>query len=71
TKINSVLNGQTPTEQVSGWAGTYFSADDHEVEDDRVRDMLILLSGIDLKDTPETYLHSTHDLNELIKQYTE
>lgn len=42
-----------------------------EVEDDRVWDMLILLSGIDLKNSPKAYLHSTYDLNDWIKQYTE
>jgi hypothetical protein len=70
-KIKSVLNGQTTREEVSDWAGTYVYADDPEVEDDRVWDMLILLSGIDLKDSSETYLHSTDDLNDWIKQYTE
>ncbi|MGY3835753.1 hypothetical protein ACWNPK_00790 [Bacillus atrophaeus] len=70
-KIKSVLNGQTTREEVSDWAGTYVYTDDPEVEDDRVWDMLILLSGIDLKDSPEAYLHSTDDLNDWIKQYTE
>ncbi|WP_250623579.1 DNA-binding protein [Bacillus subtilis] len=70
-KIKSVLNGQTTREEVSDWAGTYVYAYDPEVEDDRVWSMLILLSGIDLKDSPETYLHSTDDLNDWIKQYTE
>lgn len=70
-KIKSVLNGQTTREEVSDWAGTYVYADDPEVEDDRVWDVLILLSGIDLKDSSETYLHSTDDLNDWIKQYTE
>ncbi|MDN0191733.1 DNA-binding protein [Bacillus stercoris] len=70
-KIKSVLTGQTTREEVSDWAGTYVYADEPEGEDDRVWDMLILLSGIDLKDSPETYLHSTDDLNDWIKQYTE
>ncbi|MBC9027031.1 hypothetical protein JDW21_17640 [Bacillus subtilis] len=70
-KIKSVLNGQTTREEVSDWAGIYVYAYDPEVEDDRVWNMLILLSGIDLKDSPETYLHSTDDLNDWIKQYTE
>ncbi|WP_254610270.1 DNA-binding protein [Bacillus tequilensis] len=70
-KIKNVLNEQATREEVSDWAGTYVYADDPEGEDDRVWDMLILLSGIDLKDSPETYLHSTDDLNDWIKQYTE
>ncbi|MCY8029021.1 hypothetical protein MOB47_05870 [Bacillus inaquosorum] len=70
-KIKSVLNGQTTREEVSDWAGTYVYADDPEVEDDRVWDMLILLSGIDLKDSPENFLHSTDDLNDWLKQYME
>lgn len=61
-KIKIVLNGQTTREEVSDWAGTYVYADDPEVEDDRVWDMLILLIGIDLKYYPETYFHSTDDI---------
>lgn len=70
-KIKSVLNGQTTREEVSDWADTYVYADEPEVADDRIWDMLILLSGIDLKDSPETYLYSTDDLKDWIKLYTE
>ncbi len=70
-KIKMLLIGKTTREEVAKWAGTYVYADDPEIEDDRVWDMLILLSGIDLKDSPETYLHSTDDLNDWIKQYME
>ncbi len=70
-KMKKLLIGKTTREKVAEWAGTYVYADDPEIEDDRVWDMLILLSGIDLKDFPETYLHSTDDLNDWIKQYTE
>ncbi|MEC2065854.1 DNA-binding protein [Bacillus inaquosorum] len=70
-KIKSVLNGQTTREEVADWAGTYVYADDPKIEDDIVWDILILLSGIDLKDSPETYLHSPDDLKDWIKQYTE
>lgn len=70
-KIKIVLNGQTTREEVSDWAGTYVYADDPEVEDDRVWDMLILLSGIYFKYYPETYFHSTDDINDWIKQYME
>lgn len=70
-KIKNLLNGKTSRRDVSDWAGSYVYADDPEVEDTRVWDMLILLSGIDLKDSAETYLHSTDDLNDWIKQNTE
>lgn len=56
---------------MADWAGTYVYADDPKIEDDIVWDILILLSGIDLKDSPETYLHSPDDLKDWIKQYTE
>ncbi|ATO27085.1 DNA-binding protein [Bacillus atrophaeus] len=70
-KMKKLLIGKTTREEVAEWAGTYVYADDPEIEDDRVWDMLILLSGIDLKDSPETYLHSTDDINDWIKQYME
>ncbi|MCY7482444.1 MULTISPECIES: DNA-binding protein [Bacillus] len=47
-KIRKVLKGMITREQVSDWAENYVSADDPEIDDDQVWDMLVLLSGIDL-----------------------
>ncbi|WP_332840659.1 DNA-binding protein [Bacillus safensis] len=56
-------------EQVSDWAENYVSSDDPEIDDDQVWDMLVLLSGIDLKDSPNSYLHSVDDLNNWLEKY--
>ncbi|MFF2415363.1 MULTISPECIES: DNA-binding protein [Bacillus] len=56
-------------EQVSDWAENYVSSDDPEIDDDQVWDMLVLLSGIDLKDSPNSYLHSVDDLNDWLEKY--
>ena len=68
-KIRNVLKGMITREQVSDWAEIYVSSDDPEIDDDQVWDMLILLSGIDLKDSPNSYLHSVDDLNDWIEKY--
>ncbi|MEC3812718.1 nucleotide-binding protein [Bacillus altitudinis] len=54
---------------MSDWAEIYVSADDPEIDDDQVWDMLILLSGIDLKDSPNSYLHPVDDLNDWLEEY--
>ncbi|AOC56040.1 MULTISPECIES: DNA-binding protein [Bacillus] len=68
-KIQKVLNGTMTREEVSDWAEIYVSADDPEVDDEKVWDMLILLSGIDLKDAPNSYFHTEEDLEEWIRKY--
>ncbi|WP_224925960.1 DNA-binding protein [Bacillus pumilus] len=68
-KIRQVLKGTITREQVSDWAEIYVSSDDLEIDDDQVWDMLILLSGIDLKDSPNSYLHSVDDLNDWLEKY--
>ncbi|AKU33097.1 MULTISPECIES: DNA-binding protein [Bacillus] len=68
-KIRNVLKGTITREQVSDWAEIYVSADDPEIDDDQVWDMLILLSGIDLKDSPNSYLHPVEDLNDWLEEY--
>ncbi|MFL0435802.1 DNA-binding protein [Bacillus pumilus] len=68
-KIRQVLKGMITREQVSDWAEIYVSSDEPEIDDDQVWGMLILLSGIDLKDSPNSYLHCVDDLNDWIEKY--
>nr|WP_240909084.1 DNA-binding protein [Bacillus paralicheniformis] len=51
-KMKEVLKGDMTREELSDWAGGYVYADDPEVEEERVWNLLILLSGFDLKDSP-------------------
>ena len=68
-KMKEVLKGDMTREELSDWAGGYVYADDPEVEDERVWNLLILLSGFDLKDSPETYLHDKEELKDWIEEY--
>ncbi len=55
-KADLILNGQAAREEVSDWACEYVAADDPAVEDETVWEMLVYLSGFDLKDSPDAYL---------------
>ncbi|MED1575514.1 MULTISPECIES: DNA-binding protein [Bacillus] len=68
-KIRKVLEGTMTREQISDWVEVYVSADDPEIDDDQVWDMLVLLSEINLKDSPNSYLHSVDDLNDWLEKY--
>jgi hypothetical protein len=69
--LKSVLVGKMTREEVSDWASFYVMADNPSINDENVWDLLILLSGIDVLDSPTTYLHNDEDINDWIKQATE
>ncbi|AME06923.1 DNA-binding protein [Bacillus siamensis] len=68
-KAGLILNGQAEREEVSDWASEYVAADDPAVEDETVWEMLIYLSGFDLKDTPDSYLHTIEELRYWLQEY--
>ncbi|MGP3780502.1 DNA-binding protein [Bacillus sp. 4A_MP3] len=63
-KADLILNGQAAREEVSDWACEYVAADDPAVEDETVWEMLVYLSGFDLKDSPDAYLHTIEELKD-------
>ncbi|MDJ1630443.1 DNA-binding protein [Bacillus velezensis] len=70
-KADLILNGQAVREEVSDWAPEYVSADDPAVEDENVWEMLVYLSGFDLKDSPDSYLHTIEELKDWMQTYKE
>lgn len=68
-KAGLILNGQAEREEVSDWASEYVAADDPAVEDETVWEMLIYLSGFDLKDSPDSYLHTIEELRDWVQEY--
>ncbi|CCG51828.1 putative nucleic acid binding protein [Bacillus velezensis YAU B9601-Y2] len=46
---------------MSDWASEYVAADDPAVEDETVWEMLVYLSGFDLKDSPDAYLYTLEE----------
>ena len=69
-RLKLVLIGEMTREEVSDWASFYVMADNPNIGDGNVWDLLILLSGIDILDSPTTYLHNEEDINDWIKQAT-
>ncbi|MBI0577374.1 DNA-binding protein [Neobacillus cucumis] len=70
-KLKLVLIDEMTREKVSDWASFYVMADNPNIDDKNVWDLLILLSGIDILDSPTTYLHNEEDINDWIKLATE
>ncbi|EIF15266.1 MULTISPECIES: hypothetical protein [Bacillus] len=68
-KAGLILNGQAAREEVSDWACEYVAADDPAVEDETVWEMLVYLSGFDLKDSPDSYLHKLEELRDWMQKY--
>lgn len=54
---------------MSDWACEYVAADDPAVEDETVWEMLVYLSGFDLKDSPDSYLHTLEELKDWMQTY--
>ncbi|KZE59880.1 DNA-binding protein [Bacillus amyloliquefaciens] len=68
-KAGLILNGQAAREEVSDWASEYVSAGDPADEDETVWEMLVYLSGFDLKDSPDAYLHTIEELRDWVQGY--
>ena len=63
-----MVNGQLTREEVSDWASFYIMADEPTIEDEHVWDLLILISGVDIRDSAISYLHNEEDLKAWIER---
>ncbi|UQZ35446.1 DNA-binding protein [Paenibacillus sp. PK3_47] len=68
-KFEQVLNCQLKREEVADWASQFVFNDDFEFRDERLWDLLTIASGIDLKDSPDEYLHEEEDIRNWIKKF--
>ncbi|MEO2076626.1 MAG: hypothetical protein ABGX20_14750 [Bacillus sp. (in: firmicutes)] len=69
-RLQAVLDGQLTREEVADWASRYVMADDLTIHDEIVWDFIQILSGIDLLDSPTSYLHDEGDIHNWIKRAT-
>lgn len=74
-RLNLVLEGSLTREEVSNWA-EYWSRkfiDEHGLSEYNllVWKYLDVVSGVDLKDSPISYLHSDEDIVEWIQSFKE
>jgi hypothetical protein len=69
-RLKSVLNGELTREEVSEWASYYVMADDPTIDDEIVWDLLKIISGIDILDSPTSYFHNEEDIKDWIRKAT-
>ncbi|MCH6268885.1 DNA-binding protein [Neobacillus citreus] len=69
-RLKSILNGEMTREEVSDWASYYVMADAPTINDEIVWDLLKIISGIDILDSPTSYLHNEEDIKDWMKQAT-
>lgn len=69
-KLNMIFEGKLSREEVSDWASEYVMQDEPCIEDETVWEFLQVVSGVDIKDSPEEYLHVEQDLEDWIKKYS-
>lgn len=68
-QFDSLISGTASRERVSDWARSIREADDRDEvqlssdeDGDRIWKAVLFLEGVDLKDSPETYLHNEADI---------
>ncbi|MGW2819100.1 DNA-binding protein [Streptomyces sp. NPDC001415] len=66
--LRGLINGSMEREDVADWAMEWITDHEGEVTDPKVWDALIQLSGADLKDAPDEYLHGADDFLAWLKQ---
>ncbi|MFV9511283.1 DNA-binding protein [Tepidibacillus sp. LV47] len=69
-KLKMILSGQLTREEVADWASEYVMQDDPNISDETVWELLILACGVDLKDSPDEYLHVEEDIIDWINKYS-
>lgn len=70
-KLVEFLNGFTTREEVSNWAYGFldkFTFGNDNI-DEKTWKYLVTISGIDIKDSPNNYLHNIEDIKNWIKMY--
>ncbi|WP_174732176.1 DNA-binding protein [Mesobacillus harenae] len=67
-KLKLVLGGEMTREEAAEWAEFFVMCDIPAIEDEKVWDLLIIISGIDILYSPTSYLHSEEDIEEWIKE---
>lgn len=69
-RLDLVLTDGMTREEVSDWASYYVMADNPTIDDENVWELLKIISGIDILDSPKTYLHNEEDIKDWIKKAT-
>lgn len=70
SRFEFILQGEISREEVADWASEYVMHDSPNVTDETVWELLILACGIDLKNSPDEYLHDEQNIKDWIKEFS-
>lgn len=69
-KLKLILQGTLSRKEVADWASEYVMQDDRDISDETVWELLQVVSGVDLQDSPDEYLHVEQDIKDWIDKYS-
>lgn len=69
-KLKLILQGKLSREEVADWASEYVMQDEPNISDETVWELLLVVSGVDLQDSPDEYLHVEQDIKDWIDKYS-
>ena len=70
-KLKLILEGKVTREEVSAWAESYVMQDEPGDIEPVVWEFLVVVSGVDIKVTPEEYLYVEQDIINWIELYSQ
>lgn len=69
-KLKLILQEKLSREEVADWASVYVMQDEPNISDETVWELLKVVSGVDLLDSPDEYLHVEQDIKDWIDEYS-
>lgn len=69
-RFKLILQGTMSREEVADWASEYVMQDSPDVTNETVWDLLLIACGVDLKDSPDEYLHDEQNIKHWIKEFS-
>jgi hypothetical protein len=70
-KLKMILQGKLTREETADWVSEYVMQDEPNISDETVWELLQIVSGVDLKDGPDEYLHVDQDIMDWITKYSD
>ena len=68
-RLQAILKGTISREEVADWAGFWVMADEPDIEDALLWKLIKQAAGVDLKDSPVSYLHDEADIRSWIEPF--
>lgn len=69
-KFKFILQGKVTREEVADFASYYVFQDTPNIENELTWKLLTIACGVDLKNSPDDYLHDEQDIKDWITSYS-